>query len=145
MTVADGDATLLVLSSGLPLYAARGLTQSLTPIQASAVQRRTINGVLLDLSYAQFRKYQSTISCTDREAPAMDGVFPGMEVTVYCVAELSYPAGGTPTRPVVSGSERPEGEFIFYRPILTMQVTTLSMSLDEYAADTQWSLQLEEV
>jgi hypothetical protein len=50
MTVADGDATLLVLSSGLPLYAARGLTQSLTPIQASAVQRRTINGVLLALS-----------------------------------------------------------------------------------------------
>jgi hypothetical protein len=44
--------------------------------------RRTINGELHDLSLPQFRKYRSTISCTDKSIPAIDGVFPGTEVTV---------------------------------------------------------------
>jgi len=136
---------LLVLSSGIPLYPARGLTQTLAPIQAAENLRRSINGVLIDLSYDQFRKYASTISCTDREAPSLDGVFPGLEVTVACVAELSYPEGGSPTRPVVSGSERSEGGFVFYRPVLDMRVMAISVSTDEYAADTQWSMDLEEI
>ena len=141
------DDTLLVLSGiGVPDYSARGLTQTLEPIEASASLRRTVNGALKDLSYAQFRKYKSTISCQDQEPPAVDGVWPGHVVTVDCVAELSFlTSGGSPARPVVSGSERVEGDFTFYRPQLEMLVTGFSMSRDEYGAAVSWQLQLEEI
>ena len=94
------ENTLLVLSGiGVPDYSARGLTQTLEPIDGSASLRRTINGALKDLSFAQFRKYKSTISCQDQEPPAVDGVWPGHVVTVDCVAELSCPTGGAPGAP----------------------------------------------
>jgi hypothetical protein len=138
--------TLLVLSGiGIPDYSARGLSQTLEPIEASASLRRTINGALMDLSFAQFRKYKSTISCQDQEPPAVDGVWSGHVVTVDCVAELSYPTGGAPTRPVVGGSSRTDGTFVFYRPQLQMLVTRLSVNRDEYGAAVQWQMDLEEV
>lgn len=101
---------------GIPDYSARGLTQTLEPIEAAASLRRTINGALKDLSFAQFRKYKSTISCQDQEPPALDGVWPGRVVTVDCVAQLSYPVDGSPARPMVAGSGRTEGAFAIYRP-----------------------------
>ena len=130
------DDTLLMLSGiGIPDYSARGLTQTLEPIEAALSQRRTVNGSLKDLSFAQFRKYKSSISCRDQEPPAIDGVWPGHVVTVECVAELSYPTGGSPARPVVSGSTRTQGGFVFYRPQLQMRVTGFSANRDEYGAD----------
>jgi hypothetical protein len=87
------------------------------------------------LLFAQFRKYKSSISCRDQEPPAIDGVWPGHVVTVECVAELSYPTGGSPARPVVSGSTRTQGGFVFYRPQLQMLVTGFSANRDEYGAD----------
>ena len=127
MSAAD---TLLVLTGvGVPSYSARGLTQTLEPIEAAAQLRRSINGDLLDLSYGPFRKYKSTISCQDQEPPAFDGVWPGRVITVDCVAELSYPAGGSPTRPVVSGSARTEGTFVFYRPLLNRETRCSDLTL----------------
>ena len=141
------DTTLLVLSGhGVSPYSARGLSQSLTPIEASAVLRRTINGDLKDLSQAQFRKFKSTITCTDQNTPALEGVWPGAVLTVDCVSELSYKtAGGAPERPVVSGSSRVEGEFTLYRPRLIMRVVGYDVSHDEYQAAVGWTLDLEEV
>jgi hypothetical protein len=52
---------------------------------------------------------------------------------VECVAELSYPTG--PARPVVSGSTRTQGGFVFYRPQLQMLVPGFSANRDEYGAD----------
>jgi hypothetical protein len=66
-------------------------------------------------------------------------------VTVDCVAELSYPVSGSPARPVVTGSARTVGEFVFYGPQLEMRVTGFSMSRDEYGTAVSWQLQLEEV
>jgi len=106
--------------------------------------RRTVNGGLKDLSFAQFRKYKLTISCRDQEPPAIDGVWPGRLVTVDCVAELSYPTGGSPARPFVSGSSHTQGSFVFYRPQLQMLVTSFSVNRDEYGADVQWQMDLEE-
>jgi hypothetical protein len=101
--------TLLVISGmGFSPYAARGLTQTLVPIEQAKQLRRTASGKLVDVSVAQFRKYRSTISCTDQRAPAIDGIWPGMVVTVSCVAELSHPPSGAPSRPVVAGSIREE-------------------------------------
>lgn len=147
MTLPD-IGTLLVLSTpmGVPLYSARGLTQTLTPIGAAKHVRRTVNGGLVDLSLAQFQKYASTISCSDFRAPAVDGIWPGQILTVSCVAELSYlTAGGSPQRTVVSGSSYADGDFTWYRPQLVMRVLSLNNQAAEYAASVSWSLDLEEI
>ena len=140
------DDSMLVLSGiGVPSYSARGLTQTLQPIEAAGSQRRTVNGTLVDLSQAQFRKYRSTIRCSDQQAPALDDVWPGKVVTVSCITELCCPSTDTPAKPAVSGSQRSEGSFIFYRPQLVMQVVGFTMEKDEYGAATNWTLELEEI
>ena len=138
--------TLLVISgNGVPTFASRGLTQTLDPIAASSVLRRTVNGGLIDLSPPQMRKYKSTITCTDINGPALDGVWPGDTVTVDCVPELAYlTISGTPERPVVTGSERVVGDHTYYRPQLVMRVVQYTTSTDEYGAAVAWQLDLEE-
>jgi hypothetical protein len=108
--------------------------------------RRTVNGALVDLSAVQFRKYRSSIVGNDQLPPAFDGIWPGQILTVSCLAELSYlTAGGTPQRPVVSGSSRVDGEFTFYRPELQMRVVSFSPVTDEWQARVGWTLDLEEI
>jgi len=147
MAMLPASGTLLVISGpGIPLFAARGLSQTLDPVAESAVTARTVNGTLIDLSPHQFRKYTSTISCTDVDGPALDGVWPGMPLTVDCVAELGYAtAGGAPARPVVTGSERVVGGYTYYRPRLEMLVVKYTVSADEYGAAISWTLELSEV
>lgn len=139
--------TLLALSGpGIAPYSARGLQQTLDPIAQALQLRRNINGALRDLSVEQFRKYKSTISCTDTLPPAFDGVMPGLILTVDCVAELSYKTiGGTPSRAVVPGSSYVEGEYTFYRPRLQMMVGEMTVQRDEYGRTVAWTLQLEEI
>jgi hypothetical protein len=143
------EGTLLVLSGmGIPLYSARGLSQSLRPIGATAHAERTVNGTLVDLSAAQFRKFASTISCSDQRAPAIDDIWPGMIVTVDCVATLAYPSassGAGGIRDAVEGSEITEGNFTHYRPRLEMMVMDYAEQVDEWGAVVAWSLELEEV
>ena len=132
--------------SGLPIYSARGLSQSLEPIEQSNQQGRTVNGALVDLSLAQFRKYKSSITCNDMRSPVIGGVWPGQTVTVECVAELNYyTSGGSAERSVVSGSSRTEGPLTYYRPQLVMRVTGFNVQHDEYRAVVSWTLQLEEI
>lgn len=129
-------------------YQARGLSQTLEHIQAAVQLERTINGNLTDVSAAQFRKYQSKISVPDEvEAPPLDGIWPGMQVTVGCAAYLSYPNGRalSPQRPEVSGSSYTENGYTFYRPLLTMLVRDFNYTLDEWGRKTNWTLDLEEV
>lgn len=146
MAYDDPFSTLLVISAiGVSPYSARGLTQTLEPIQQAASLTRSINGASMDLSVAQFRKYKSSISCTDQNAPAFDGMWPGAEVTVDCVATLSYKSdGGSPQRDVVPGSERIEGDYTIYRPRLEMVVVAFNQQEDEWGASIAWQLDLEE-
>lgn len=138
--------TVLVLSAmGVPLYSARGLSQTLEPIGASKNMRRSINGILTDIAHSQFRKYASKITCTDMRAPAADGIWPGMTVVVDCVAFLSYPVGRSPQRTVISGSSFTESGFVFYRPRLTMLVSANTSQTDEWTATVPWELDLEEI
>lgn len=142
----NGSTLLVVAPFGLPPFSARGITQTLTPINLAQNLRRTVNGGLVSLAPPQFRKYASKISCHDVDAPAIDGVFPGLAVTVDCVAELAYRTiGGTQQRPVVDGSLRTEGDFTFYRPRLEMLVVSVSTQQEEWAAAVAWSLDLEEI
>jgi len=139
--------TLLVLSdSGVPLYSARGVIQTLTPIGAAANLVRDINGELVDLSDNEFQKFSSNISCTDVNPPALNGVWPGKVLTVDCAFELAFKtSGGSPIRGVVSGSSRTDGDFTFYRPQMTMMVTNYQQSFDEWECQYSWSIDLEEV
>ena len=141
------NETLLSLATpGVPPYSARGLSQTLEPIDQATSARRTVNGTLIDLSVPELRKYRSTITCTDMDSPALDGYWPGSITVVDCVAELSYQTStGGPERTVVPGSSREEGAFTFYRPRLTMMILRWSISKDEWGAACGWVLELEEV
>lgn len=142
------DTLLIMTTIGLPLYSARGLTQTLEPVgEAKATPRRTINGELRWLGINAMRKYSSEITCTDQNAPALSGIWPGMTVLVDCVPELCYPTvGGSPERTVVTGSSRTTTDgFTYYRPQMTFMVVDVSEGMQEYQHDYQWKLSLLEV
>src|SRR5215831_1948082 len=107
MPFEPGEFTLLKLfGMGVPPYSARGLSQTLKPIEQAGNVVRAIDGSLLDLSYAPFRKYKSEITCSDQTAPAISGIWPGQLLTVYCVAELAFDEYGSAQRSEVPGSMR---------------------------------------
>jgi hypothetical protein len=129
-------------------FSATGLTQTIEPADGSGIIRTTINGTARDRSSAQFRKYKSTISCTDLDAPAFDGIWPGQILTVDCAIEFSYAvAGGASTRTPVSGSSVIRGDFVYYRPQLVMMVMPGSprRTYDEWGAANGWAIDLLEV
>src|ERR1017187_5307421 len=146
---ANSDTILTISSFGNMLYQARGLSQTLEVIGEATQQERTINGTLVDISVAQFRKYASTInSPSDTDAPPLDGVFPGMEGTVQCAAGLAYLAAGGKGpnhRTEVSGSSYIAGAYTLYRPELTMMIKKVTMHFDEWKCVVGWTLELEEV
>jgi hypothetical protein len=141
--------TLLVMNTiGVPLYSARGLTQTLTPVSEAKPQpRRTINGELRWLGLTQMRKYESTISCTDQQAPALDGIWPGQAVLINCVCELSTRVGDGFDRTVVPGTtpRTTEDGFVYYYPQIAFMVVDHNTSMDEYAHQYQWQLSLREI
>lgn len=147
--------TVLVLTGiGIPPYSARGLKQTLAPIDAASNMKRTINGGLADVSDPLFRKYQSTITGSDQSPPATDLVWPGRLLSVDCIVELSQEGSLTATDPIIIGDlgrvpvEWPPREadgFVFYRPRLTMRVTGWNIDTDEWDKAIGWTLNLEEV
>lgn len=157
MPITPEAPTVLVIAPVAPAtgfevqtYASRGITQTLEPIAAQGALgqtiRRTVNGALIDMTSPIFRKYKSTISCTDYDTPCLDDAWLGQVVTVDCIPELSYPTGATRGRDAVSGSEHGvSGGPTYYRPQLTMMVVGISNSFDEYGAQYAWTLSLEEI
>lgn len=147
MNIGDVGTTLLNLHGpGVPPYSARGLKQTLELIDGASHLERTINGELLDLGYAPFRKYKSTINGDDQQPPALDGVWPGTPITVDCIVEIAvkeddYDELG---RIAVMGSLRRENGFAIFRPRLNMMVASFTIDRDEYNAQTGWRLELEE-
>lgn len=145
----DTERTQLAFSgAGIQPYSSTDLTQTLDMFEGAGVVRTTVNGLTRDRSAPQFRKYKSTISCTDVMAPAFEGIWPGMILTVDCAIVLSYKtSGGAASRPVVGGSSYTKGSYTFYRPQLTMMVLPGSpkRSYDEWGANNGWSIDLIEV
>lgn len=141
------DDTILVIDAiAFPVGSARGITQTLQPIDGMAKPRRTVNGELIDVSAAAFRKYKSTITFADQRPPALDGIWIGKTVTVDCINELWFPTSTAgAAKPVVAGSEHTEGSFTYYRPQLTMMVTDLRGTGDEWEATAGVEIDLEEV
>lgn len=143
--VVDNNYTLLIMTPiGVPLYSARGLTQTLTPVaEAKPTPVRTINGEVRFLGGSQMKKYDSTITCTDMNAPPFSGLWPGDLVMVQCVCELSYHTDtGVPERTVVSS--RTVGAFTLYRPEIEFMVVDFNDSYQEYQSLHGWQLTLTE-
>jgi hypothetical protein len=145
LDILDSNGTLLDLGLDLAPYAARGLSQTLDNIDQASQVQRGINGEPIDFSAPQFRKYKSTVTCTDQLTPIPDDLWPGMQVTVKCVAELMFDPSMGPDHQAVSGSERVEGGRSFYRPVLDMVVISFTTTTDEYGASVGWQIDLEEV
>lgn len=138
--------TLLVLSGeGMPQYAVRGTRQSFEPIEAALKPRRTVNGVLVNTAPTKFRKYKSTVSCSDMQSPAFDAVYLGRVLTVDFIPEQVFKtAGGAADRPAVPGSLRVDGDYTFYRMRLDMMVMAKTIEIDDEGVPS-WSLELEEI
>jgi hypothetical protein len=182
------DTVLTLSGIGIVPYSSRGITESLSLIDQGRQLRRTVNGALTDLSLTAFRKYRVTLSGSDIQPVAVDGVWPGQAVTVGCVTEiakaLTLTAGAGSValgRNYVAGSGRAvkangdeiiltsgcvlstpyansylatvdfsntslSGEaFAIYRPTLSCIVTAFTIGRDEWAASTDWTMELEEV
>lgn len=144
------DTTVLRLSGiGVPDYSVRGtVKQTLEPISmlvSDDLIWRDVNGTIVDTTPVQFRKYRSEISAEDVDPPAFDGLWPGQEIIVDCISELSFPLGSAATRPIMPNSSRLVGNHQFYRPQLTMVVREWNMQQSEYSDSVSWSLVLEEV
>jgi hypothetical protein len=144
-TLNENGTLLELIGVDVAPFAARGLTQTLDNIDQASQLQRSINGEPIDFSAPQFRKYKSTITCTDQLTPLPDDLWPGAIVTVKCVAELMFDPSAGPEHTVVSGSERTDGGRSFYRPVLEMVVVSFTTSTDEYGAAVGWSMDLEEV
>lgn len=143
MTFPTTPTNLEISGDGISPYASRGLKQSWAWLSQATQVKRTINGVAVDLSLAQFRKIDTVITGTDQLPPK--AYLPGTEVTVKCLFEMSYKtSGGAAERTVVSGSSRTDGDFTFYRPELIMIVQTLNVDTDEYGAQVGWNMNLTE-
>jgi len=143
--MAIGPVSLLKISPmGVPPYSARQAIQSLDPI--AAVFGRTVDGEIIDLTPPQFRLWKTSISCTDTQSPAINGISIGMVVVIECVAEIKWKTdGGSPDRPIVDGSEREDGEWTYGRPILTMMITNHSVQMNEFQRAISWKIDAEEV
>jgi hypothetical protein len=144
----DADTFLLIDVMGQFYAQARDLEQKLTPIKQSSQLRRSWNGDLLDLSNPLFRKYATTVTCTDINSWPLDNLWPGMPITVYCAIRLGYLAGnpGSPARTVMDGSMYTQGHFVFYRPVLSMLVSEPSnQTYQEWKASNSTGFYAEEV
>lgn len=137
---------LVMEGIGVPPYSARGLKQTLAPIDQASALRRNVNGGLVDISFPGFQKYKSTITGDDQRPPNFDGKWPGLSVQVDCIVELSFsPFSESRQRPAVPGTEHAEGDHNVYRPRLQMKIINLNIDQDEYGAQIGWSLDLEEI
>lgn len=134
---------------GVNPYSARALRGTLRPIAMATGNdklQRTVNGTLVDVSAHQMRKYSLEASGQDMAAPALDGLWVGMAVTVNSHVELAYlTAGGSPGRSPVPGSVYVDGDFTYYSPQFQMLVADLQIERQEWAAIVSWSLVLEEI
>lgn len=167
------DETILKIGDLIfPVGAARGISQTIQPIDNGDV-RRTVNGSLLDLTRIQNRKFESQIRLQDQATPTLAGVWKGSTHIIECIfpfRELVDPASTTHTiirTPVtgsVTGIEDISGlivdpisvvgeditftnavNLIKYRPVLTMMVLAITFDVDEYAATEGWTVDFEEV
>lgn len=166
------ESELILSRGGFPPMSARGCIQHLMPIEAGAL-RRTINGTLIYTGTSLNHKYRSIVTCEDKAAIALEGVWRGSVLRVGCIQRIWQKVVGYQAlleRDPVEGSvfvltakqeeqevqdmngrkvvfaEQGSGEaFVSYRPWLDMRVVTFSLMTNEWGLKAGWRLELEEV
>lgn len=147
--------TQLVLSTpmGVPLYSARGLSQTWTLVEeAKTKPRYTVNGELRYTGNPAIKRYESVITCKDQDAPAFGGIFTDTIVIVDCANEMACPTalfgalttGWPSSRNIIESSIRTSGSHTYYRIRAEMMVVDWNTGFDEYPHDYQWQLTLRE-
>jgi hypothetical protein len=142
--------SVLVVSgiNGQPMMSSYNASQDMGYIEAAKNNERDLNGNLIDLSRPEMQKYTTKISTNDVMFNiGMDGIWPGQQVTIDCIAQFVYAVGSSPSRPVVPGSDyvTPDGQFHSYAPRLTMLIDDFSIKYDEWGARVGWTLSASEV
>lgn len=82
------DTVLTLSGIGIVPFSARGVSETLRPIDQASQTRRTVNGALVNLGLVAFRKYSISLSGGDVQPMALNGVWQGQAVTVGCITEL---------------------------------------------------------
>jgi hypothetical protein len=112
-------------------YAQRRIVMSLTMVDQAKRQRRTINGVLKDISRSEFHKHIAKVSCTDDESPLLYQLGIGKTLQIRCVPELGTHGEDTDGEPE--------------QLALTVMVADWSVVRDENNVDTGWEAVFVEV
>jgi len=169
----ETDLTLEIIGKGHSLtpFSSLECTQTLSPIP-QGILRRTINGTLVCVGNGGHRKFQSKITCKDKSAPALEGVWKGTLLRVGCIQSITQIVSRSMERiqlerePLgvhlyekvgkawsieaaqnqwVSIPRDFPGGFITYRPVLLMMVKDYSLEIDEWGLTVGWGVEVEEV
>ncbi len=163
------ESVLHISKIGFPVWSLRECRQKLFPIKTAAL-RRTINGVLISVIPKTHQKYGTIISCQDKNTPAMEHLWIGEAVRVFCIQPLVQEFENDEiylSRPAVQNSIfvydhshnllpfHQEGEkikleekvkgYVHYRPILEMRLKSFEVENEEWALKTSWQMELEEI
>ncbi len=168
----ETDLTLEIIDKGdmLTPFSVRECTQTLS-LLPQGILRRTINGNLVFVGHLGHQKFISTITCKDRSAPALSGVWKGTRLKVGCIQFLtqnilknskqveldrlplechlmdkedhSIPTARVEEKIVYLPDAFPGGR-ISYRPSLIMVVQNYALETDEWGLSVGWSMDLEE-
>jgi hypothetical protein len=142
------NKTLLVITgqSGVTLYSSRGLDQNWGFIDQQAAPQHDVDGVIQDMCAAQFAgQIWVETTCADLRLPKVSGLRRGSLITVDCVFELNYlTASNDPDFDKVTDSDRVEGDYTHYRPVIDLMVTDFRAGKNEYGAKANWSMRAVE-
>lgn len=116
------NTDLVVVGVTLPECATRGLVEEITTIEQARQLRRTVNGLLIDISDPNFRKKKWRITGKDLRVPDFSAAWPGMEVTITTITKM-----GSSSLTIIG------------------RLVEWSTSFDEWEAASTWSMSVEEI
>lgn len=126
MTLTTTGTVLSLTGITLRNYSARRLKLQSSPIDPGELAF-DVNGDLHDLTMTQFRKMSFTLTCEDTDAPELDDVWKGKEVTMVTLPRSGFAVD----------SEENQRSF-------DCLLSSWSTNVDEWGAQTGWTLVLLE-
>ena len=137
------------------------ISVDISPIAGASNLRHTVNGELVDMSRAVFRKYRISISGSGRRSPAISDLMPGANIQITA-PEPIFISGADIGRQIAEkvGVKESGGQIavgptesfpvwtsivgVGVRPIFECKVISVNVSYDEHRKDYSWSLEAEE-
>ena len=82
------ESELTIDRIGFPPFSTRNCTQTLSPLPQGEL-RRTLNGRLIYTGDPSHHKFQSSLQCQDKIAPALESIWRGSIIKIGCLQRLS--------------------------------------------------------